>query len=206
MADDLGNITQVLDHKISKLVKQPVDDWLAKLQPIYQAGMSAGIGGAFLRYLSAATGITMAKLPEKVPNFEQISKERTQQVYKTLTDKLADTQAQDFKIMENRITGQIMRANTTLSWEQVQAAPAATLNPEDLLAIYFFGFQYGFQISFWAGLVEYDFVYEQQKLTQEAGAQLAQQAAVTETSEQLQFAQQHDDILFQTYQYLNNAF
>ncbi len=205
MAYDLKQITNELEGQVSTLNQQSIADWLPKFQSIYRTGMSTGISAAFLRYLAEATGMKMEELPTQVPNFAKISKERTEQVFNKLSEKLGDQDSQDYAIMNARLTSLIAVAKDVDTWEEAQTAKTSNLNLDALLHVYFYGFQYGFQISFWAGMVEYDFAYQGRQITQKEGAELAQSAAVAETNEQMQFALEHDDILAQTYFYILNS-
>lgn len=205
MEYDLAALTKALKHTIKGMNQESADSWVPKFQDIYQVGMGTGISAAFLRYLTEVTGVNMRELPTKVPNFAQISKDRTEQVYQKLAAKLADHTSQDYEIMDTRLSGQIMGAKGAKTWAEANASTKSNLTVEDLINVYFYGYQYGFQISFWAGLVEYDFAYKDRKLTQKEGADLAQAAAVAATNEQLQTTLESESALAQVYYYIQNA-
>ncbi|MGO3381302.1 MAG: hypothetical protein ACTIMD_05455 [Loigolactobacillus coryniformis] len=78
MEYDLAALTKALKHTIKGMNQESADSWVPKFQDIYQVGMGTGISAAFLRYWTEATGVNMRELPTKVPNFAQISKDRTE--------------------------------------------------------------------------------------------------------------------------------
>ncbi|MFD1317822.1 hypothetical protein [Loigolactobacillus zhaoyuanensis] len=204
MAYDLEQLTTDLTADITDRNQQPAQKWVDKLQLIYHAGMKVGVNDAYSAYLTQTTDIAPADLATKIPDFEQLAQTRTQQIAQTLAEQLTQQSSQDYKIMDDRIANQIGLAQGTTTWNKENLVVPAKLRLADLLYIYFAGYQYGFQISYWQALAENKLQYQDQQISPADAAQLAQETAVSETNDQMQSALDHKEKLAAIYDQLLN--
>jgi len=175
---------------IDTLLYQPIDIWLAPFTATYQAGMDAGISAAYTKYISSENELTSTELVKQFPEFEQENQARTQALGDLLRTRLAEPTAQDFKAMDIKLRLQIVCDKGVRSWDDAKLATDTTLNQRDFVDVYFYGFQYGYQLSMQSVLATTN-----ELLSDEQSAKLAESQATKATSEQYQFTLADEQLL-----------
>ncbi|MBW4801545.1 hypothetical protein [Loigolactobacillus coryniformis] len=199
MADTSGQARLELSTLIASLDGQPFSQIFTRFADVYITGMSVGVEAAYGYFIAQDRGVPIRELAATLPDYTRTMQVQVLRIYRTLKQRLQNTDSPDYELMDARIRGQVLADVKLAPWVAPERATTADFGVKDLLDIYFYGYWYGFKISFLTALTKNDYVYRQQPVMPDQCNELVEQLATNEIMQQYQFTLANEAALATTY-------
>ncbi|MFC6171900.1 hypothetical protein [Loigolactobacillus jiayinensis] len=205
MENDLTTLQHDLAALIDDLDGQLFKKIFARLSDVYVTGMSLGVEAAYNYFIAQDQGIPMAELTTKIPDYTRTMQVSVLRIYRTLKERLQNEESTDYDLMAARLRGQILADQKLAPWVAAERATTADFGIKDLLDIYFYGYWYGFKISFLTALTKNEYVYRQRPVLPDESNELVEQLATYEIDAQYRFTRGNNAALATTYYNILNG-
>lgn len=205
MENDLKTLQHDLTALIDSLDGQLFKQIFARLTDVYVTGMSLGVEAAYGYFIAQDQGIPMAELATTIPDYTRTMQAQVLRIYRTLKDRLQNEDSPDYALMADRLRGQILADPKLAPWVAAERLTTTDFGNKDLLDIYFYGYWYGFKISFLTALTQNNDIYRQQPVAPDASNDLVEQLATYEIDAQYRFTLKNDAALTTTYYNILNG-